>query len=55
MENQPIEGIEMVFSKPLAMSAMKRDILAKEIEKPGEEVQVGVEGLVETVGEKEIK
>lgn len=52
MENQPIE---MEISKPLAMSAMKRDNLEKEVEKPIEEVPVVVGGQTGIAKEKEIK
>lgn len=45
----------MVISKPLAMSAMKRDILAKEDEKVEEKEPVKAEGQAEMVVEKEIK
>lgn len=55
MENQSIEGIEMVFSKPLAMSAMKRDGLVVEEEKNEGGTLAKVEGQEEIIKEKEIK
>lgn len=45
----------MVFSKPLAMSAMKRDGLTVEGENIEGNTLVKIEGQTETVKEKEIK